>query len=86
MIDDWHYVYPPAGPRHPDTVAEHWIGLIDDAANRGGLVTQIIHPFVTGVDDARMAALRRVLAHAVEHPCVDIQSADEVADAYSSEK
>ena len=82
MIDYWHYVSPPEGPKDPDTVAKHWIGLIDAASRRGGLVTLIVHPFVTGVDDARMAALRRVLEHAVEYPGIEVHSAGQVADAY----
>lgn len=82
MIDYWHYVSRAEGPRDPDTVARHWTELIDGAADRGGLVTLIVHPFVSGVDHARMAALRRVLEHAVEHPAIEVRSGGEVADAY----
>ena len=83
MSDYWNYVSAPEGPRDPDAVAEHWIELIDAAARSGGLVTLIIHPFVSGVDDARMAALRRVLEHALNHPDIEVQSAGQVADAYT---
>ena len=83
MADYWHYVSPPEGPRNPNTVAEHWIELIDTAAERGGLVTLIVHPFVSGVDAARMFALHRVLEHALNHPGIQVQSAGQVADTYA---
>ena len=86
MIDYWHFVSPPEGPRDPNTVAEHWIELIDAAAERGGLVTLIVHPFVSGIDDARMAALRHVLEHALEHPAIEVQCAGQVADAYTDDR
>jgi peptidoglycan/xylan/chitin deacetylase (PgdA/CDA1 family) len=79
MIDFCHYESRPEGPREPDGVADHWIGLVDEAAAAGGLVTLIVHPFVTGVDDERVAALRRVLEHALGHPRVDVLSAEQVA-------
>jgi peptidoglycan/xylan/chitin deacetylase (PgdA/CDA1 family) len=82
MIDYWHYVSVPDGPRDPATVATHWMGLIDAAADQGGLVTLIVHPFVSGVDDARMAALRRVLEYAREHPGIEVRSAGQVAESY----
>ncbi|MFI5801089.1 polysaccharide deacetylase family protein [Streptomyces sp. NPDC051677] len=79
MIDFCHYESSPEGPRKPDRVADHWMGLVDEAAQNGGLVTLIVHPFVTGVDDARVAALRRVLEHALAHTRVDVLSAGQVA-------
>ncbi len=79
MIDFCHYESPPEGPREPDRVADHWVGLVDAAAERGGLVTLIVHPFVTGVAEERVAALGRVLEHALVHPRVDVLSAEGVA-------
>ena len=84
MIDHWHYVSPPQGPRHPAAVAAHWIGLADAAANRGGLVTLIVHPFVSGVDQTRMKALRQVLEHAIAHPRIEVGSAGQVAAAFTA--
>ena len=82
MIDFWQYSLRPDGPREPDQVADDWIGLVDQAADTGGLVTLIVHPFATGVDTERMAALRRVLEHAVAHPGIDVLSAGQVAEAH----
>jgi peptidoglycan-N-acetylglucosamine deacetylase len=42
-------------------------------------VTLIVHPFVTGVDGERVAALRRVLEHALGHARVDVLSAGQAA-------
>lgn len=81
MIDFWQYNMRPEGPREPAGVAEHWIGLLDQAADNGGLVTLIVHPFVSGVDAERMAALRRVLEHAAGHSGIDVLSAGQVAEA-----
>lgn len=78
MIDFWQYYSRPDGPRSPRQNAEHWIRLIDNAAARGGLVTLIVHPFVTGVDDERMSALRAVLEHALDHRDIDVLSALQV--------
>ncbi len=82
MIDFWQYEMRTDGPREPGRLAEDWIELIEGAADRGGLVTLIVHPFVTGVDPERMAALRRVLEHAIEHPGIDVLSAGQVAEAH----
>jgi peptidoglycan/xylan/chitin deacetylase (PgdA/CDA1 family) len=79
MIDFCHYESRSEGPREHGRVADHWIGLVDAAAENGGLVTLIVHPFVTGVDDERVAALRRVLEHALGHPRVDVLSAEQTA-------
>jgi peptidoglycan/xylan/chitin deacetylase (PgdA/CDA1 family) len=81
MIDFCHYESRPEGPSEPDRVASHWIELVDAAAENGGLVTLIVHPFVTGVDGDRVAALRRVLEHALAHPGVDVVSAGQAAAA-----
>lgn len=75
MIDFWQYVSRPGGISTPAQVARHWTALIDNAAERGGLVTLIVHPFVSGVDGQRMSALRAVLEHALAHPDVDVTSA-----------
>ncbi|MER5185317.1 polysaccharide deacetylase family protein [Streptomyces sp. NPDC002896] len=85
MIDFWQYEMRPDGPRTPGQVAEDWMELTEAAADRGGLVTLIIHPFVTGVDPERMAAMRRVLENAIEHPGIDVLSAGQVAEAHLSQ-
>lgn len=82
MVDYWHYVVPSDDRHAPVRVAEHWIEKIAAAAGCGGLVTLIIHPFVSGVDPARMTALRRVLAYATANPDIEVCSAGQVADTY----
>ena len=79
MIDFWQYVSRPDGTRDPAFLAAHWTALLDEAAERSGLVTLIVHPFVTGIDADRLAALRRVLEHALSHPRLTVASAEDVA-------
>ena len=84
MSDYWHYVMIPDAPRHPDVVADYWIAHIDAAAESGAVIPMIIHPFVNGVDCERMAALRRTLEHALQHPRVAVKTALQAADAFLS--
>ena len=82
MVDYWNYIVPPDDPQNPVRVAERWIEKIAAAAARGGLVTLILHPFVSGVDPARMTALRQVLAYSAANPDIEIRSARQLADAH----
>jgi peptidoglycan/xylan/chitin deacetylase (PgdA/CDA1 family) len=82
MIDYWQYVSRPDGVVGPDRVAAHWQDLLAAATTTGGLVTLIVHPFVTGVDQERLEALRRVLEFALRTPGIAIGSAGEVTQAY----
>ncbi|MFJ9588043.1 polysaccharide deacetylase family protein [Streptomyces acidicola] len=82
MIDYWQYVSRPDGTITPDRLVAHWQGLLAGAAKTGGLVTLIVHPFVTGVDQERLEALRRVLVFALQTPGLTVGSAGEAAQAY----
>lgn len=86
MIDHYLYFSYPDGARNPAQLAAHWKGMIDRAADHGGLVTLIVHPFVSGVADDRMAALRDVLEHAVSHANMDVMSAQDVAESRRGER
>lgn len=84
MIDYWHYEMHPAGPRTPPQVAERWTHLLDTAAGTGGLVTLIVHPFVSGVDEAKFAVLKKILTRAVLDPHLDVLSAGQVAARHTA--
>jgi hypothetical protein len=79
MIDYWHYVMHPSGVRSPAQMLEHFDARLDEAIRTGGLVTLIVHPFVSFTEDDRYAAVRDFLARAVRSPEVDVLSAGQVA-------
>ena len=83
QIDNYHFAIArndrAGGPLTPDQFADEWCGRIDQAGETGSLVTFIVHPAVTGIDEARTAALGQVLRHAIEHPSVDLLTACQVA-------
>ena len=79
MIDHYLYSSDPGGGHSPKQLALRWMKMIDAAAESGGLVTLIVHPFVSGVTNDRMDALRQVLEHAVRHPGIDVISAEQLA-------
>jgi peptidoglycan/xylan/chitin deacetylase (PgdA/CDA1 family) len=64
MVDSIQYLRHPVRARTPDEMEALWRAGIDGAAERGETVTMVAHAFVSGVDDARFAALRNVLAYA----------------------
>lgn len=82
MIDYWHYEMQPGGAHTPAQVAAHWNALLDDAVASGGLVTLIVHPFVSGADDTKFAALQQVLRRAAGDPGIEVLSAGRVANRY----
>jgi hypothetical protein len=57
---------------------------MDHAVRTGGLVTLILHPFVSFVDDDRYAAVRAFLAGAMASSEVDVVSAGELAARFRS--
>lgn len=78
-IDYFHYYMHPAGERTPVDVERYFTEIIDELAEKGGFRTLIFHPFVSGQDNRRRAALRAILSHAVSLPMVSIRTAGEVA-------
>ena len=68
-------------PATPQEVAERWLAALARTAERGGLFVLICHAHITGLDEARLAALDTVLAAAVREPRIAVQTVDEVAAA-----
>jgi peptidoglycan-N-acetylglucosamine deacetylase len=66
MVDSIQYLRHPVRPRTPAEMEAQWRAGIDRAAQSGETVTLVAHAFVSGVDDARFAALRNALAYARE--------------------
>lgn len=81
MIDYYQYYMHPEGERSPAQVLDHFNRRVDDAIATAGLVTLIVHPFVSFTDDGdRFRVLRDFLARAVASPDVDVVSAGRLAD------
>lgn len=80
MIDYYQYHMHPEGERSPAQLLAHFNSRLDDAIATGGLVTLIVHPFVSFTDDGdRFQAIRDYLSRAVSAPNVDVVSAGQVA-------
>ena len=77
-VDGFHYLRPE--PADPATVRAQWLQALDRAAERGGLFLLICHAFVSGVDEARVAALGDVIRAAIADPRVTVRTAGEIAD------
>jgi peptidoglycan-N-acetylglucosamine deacetylase len=81
MIDFYQYYMHPDGERTPEQLLEHFDKRLDDAVRSNGLVTLIVHPFVSFTDDgARFQAIRRFLARAVAAPDVEVVNVGQLAD------
>lgn len=64
MADSIQYLRNPGAAPDPDTLARQWKALLDRAARARCNLTLVFHAYVSGVDDARFAAMREVLEHA----------------------
>lgn len=80
MVDSVQYLRNAAGAVTPRQLETAWIGMIDRAAEHGCTLTVVIHPYVSGVDDNRFAAVRAVLSHARKHPGIEIRTAGALAE------
>jgi peptidoglycan/xylan/chitin deacetylase (PgdA/CDA1 family) len=84
MIDNYHFATErpdrPSPARSPAELVSFWCALLDRAAERGDLVTLIVHPQISGIDPARTAAVAQVLAYALDHPALDVLNAGAVAE------
>jgi peptidoglycan-N-acetylglucosamine deacetylase len=65
-VDSVQYLRHPVRPRTPAEMEEAWKNAIRAAAEEGSNLTVVIHAFVSGVDEERLAAVRRTLAYARE--------------------
>jgi len=66
MVDSIQYLRHPVRPRTPAELEALWLAGIDSASEKGETITVVIHAFVSGVDQERMAVVRRLLTHARE--------------------
>jgi peptidoglycan/xylan/chitin deacetylase (PgdA/CDA1 family) len=76
-VDGFHYLRDDPVPAAE--VRDQWLARLATIAERGGLFLVVCHAFVSGVDDARLAALDAVLAAAVRDERVAVRTAGEVA-------
>jgi peptidoglycan/xylan/chitin deacetylase (PgdA/CDA1 family) len=76
-VDGFHYLRPE--PAEPATVRDQWLRALARTAETGGLFVTICHPFITGVDDARLDALDAVMRAACADERVRVCTAGEVA-------
>jgi peptidoglycan-N-acetylglucosamine deacetylase len=84
MVDYCQYLFHPAFPsghRAPHEVEAYWVRMLEDTVGKGGLLTMIVHPHVTFVDDARVAVLERVLDRIASEPNVDVVNCVQLATA-----
>jgi peptidoglycan/xylan/chitin deacetylase (PgdA/CDA1 family) len=78
MVDSVQYLRHPVRARTPQEMEASWRDAIENAIQSSTTITIVIHAFVSGVDDERFAAVRRLLTHARGH--IDIATAGEVAE------
>ncbi|AJC82698.1 polysaccharide deacetylase protein (plasmid) [Rhizobium etli bv. phaseoli str. IE4803] len=65
MIDAIHYILSPNGIRDPSDLADYWRAILRNVAARGGVLTIIFHPHISGVSTERLAAMEQVLRTAI---------------------
>ena len=79
MVDSIQYLRNVAAAPAPPELAARWRGMIDRAAEAKCTMTLVIHAYVSGVDDARFAAVRDVLTYARRRGGIDICAAGALA-------
>lgn len=75
MVDYCQYLDHPAlpdGRRPPHQVEARWIRAFEETLATGGLLTMIVHPYVTFVDDERVAVLEHLLDRIASEPDVNV--------------
>ena len=77
-VDGYYYLRP--DPPHPDEVRDRWLRALAHCIETGGVFILICHAFITGIDDARLAALEAVVAAAVADPRVRVGTMSELAN------
>jgi len=78
-VDGAYYLRP--DPPTPEAVRDAWLAALARSAERGGLFVLICHAFITGIDDARVAALEAVIDAAKRDARIALRTIGEVADA-----
>lgn len=79
MVDSRQYLRNETPPS-PAELATRWKQMLDHAAERHCTMTLVIHAWVSGVDDARFAAVREVLAYARRRTDLEFCTAGALAD------
>jgi peptidoglycan/xylan/chitin deacetylase (PgdA/CDA1 family) len=72
-------------PTDPRTVRDRWLNALDHTARAGGLFLLICHAFITGVDNARVAALDAVLRAARADERLTVMTAGAMAERLLAE-
>lgn len=80
MVDSIQYLRHPVRPRTPQELESTWNAAIDEAAREKKALTIVIHAFVSGVDEERLAAVRRMLTRARSRGDLDIVNAGDLAE------
>ncbi|MFN0163835.1 MAG: polysaccharide deacetylase family protein [Burkholderiales bacterium] len=80
MVDSIQYLRRRDRPRSPSEMAAAWIAGIDRAATFGGVVTMVVHAYVSGVDAERLQAVRDALTYARARSNIDITGAGAIAE------
>lgn len=80
MVDSIQYLRHPVRPRTPAEIEASWIEAVDRTAASGGTLTVVVHAFVSGIDEARFAAVRNVLTHARRRGEIEILTAGKLAE------
>ena len=78
-VDGAYYLRP--DPPSPEAVRDAWLAALARSAERGGLFVVICHAFITGIDDARVAALEAVIDAAKGDARIAVRTIGEVAAA-----
>lgn len=77
-VDGYYYLRPE--PVAPADVRDRWLRMLARTVEQGGVLVLICHAFITGTDDARLAALEAVVAAAVAVPRLRVGTMDELAE------
>lgn len=80
LIDYYHYFMHPEGPRTPAQLESFWESQLEQTASNAGFLTFIIHAFVSGVADERLAVIERLLKKAKADERLEILTASQVAE------
>lgn len=79
MIDYYQYYMHPEGGRTAKQLESAWGKYLEQVSIHGGLVTFIIHAFVSGTSDDRFEVIERLLRRARSDPNLEVLTACEVA-------
>lgn len=79
MVDSVQYLRPRGRAPAPEALQARWCAVLDQLAAQRATTTLVLHAYVSGVEDARFAAARRVLTHARERGDIEICTALDLA-------